>query len=507
MEEAVKVQTGDRILEVIAAISGDVYDQFHQFVENAADAIDETNRPDGAIHIELLRPSRRGSRRRGRAPIESVIVRDNGIGMSVADMRLVLRNVGDSQKIDKMLRGEKAVGLWAFANLCEELHLSSRRAAEADSACLVLKREWLKSRDARIYGAPNLCPQRHQRADVGTDAYLIGLTPHAKEKLTKEQIKRRLGRSFASDLRANKFGINIRDGGRYEPIEPRRFRGIEIVHEVIRLRNGDRVLVELYGLAKPAEGTQVTLLGRAGSRICATDDLEDFRRSPWSDRRLEGTIRYDRLSRTAAKTGVVTDERYLQLREALETIEPQIADALEQISSEQASRDLKEVLSKVRQLILELSAQIELSLPTEAFVEGGELENVVGVPDPTDRVPGGSRTGGRGGRPTLPVTNPRRNGQPTTRIETPQLIPAPPPPGREALHSWYEEVERTIYVNEQHRDYLEARNDNLLLGRYFTHIWIKETLLHHYGRADAERVSDEMVGILSQAEALFREYF
>jgi hypothetical protein len=330
--------------------------------------------------------------------------------------------------------------------------------------------------------------------------------PEAAEKLRKEDIKRRLGRAFASDLRANKFGITIRDGGRYEPIEASRFRGIEIIKQALPLKSGEHVFIELYGLAKPVEGTQVTILGRAGSRICAIDELDDFRRPPWSDRRLEGAIRYDGLLRTAAKTGVVSDERYRQLREALQTIEPKIAEALEHISSEQADKDLKEVLNKVRQLILELASRLNLLLPTEAIVESGEAGDLVGTPDPVDRVPAGVRTGGSGGNPTIRVVTPAADGTRATRIEAPQLIPAAPPPGKEALHSWYEQIERTIYVNEQHSDYLEAREETFRLGRYFTHIWIKEVVLHHYGRGDAERVSDEMVGILAQAEGLFGKY-
>lgn len=506
MVETGKVQAGDRFLEVIATISGDVHEQFHQFVENAADAIDNADRLDGVIQIELQRPSGKGTGRRGRPPVESIVIRDNGIGMSVADMRQVVSSVGDSGKIDKMLRGEKGVGIWAFANLSEELHLSSGKTHGEDNACLVLKREWLRSRDYEIHALPQRCPQRHEKYGVGTDVYLIGLMPEAVEKLRKEEIKRRLGRAFAPDLRANKFGITISDGGRYEPIEPTRFRGIEIIKQALTVKSGERVLIELYGLAKPAEGTQVTLLGRAGSRICAIDELEDFRGPPWSDRRLEGAIRYDGLLRTAAKTDVVADERYRQLRDVLQLVEPQIVSALDHISSEQGEKDLKEVLNKVRQLILELASRLDLGLPTEAIVESPATGELIGVPDEADRVPAGSRTGGTGGFPRIPVVKPGPDGRPATRIETPQLIPAPPPPGKEALHSWYEQVERTIYVNEQHRDYLEAREATLRLGRYFTHIWIKEVVLHHYGKGDAERVSDEMIGILAQAEGLFAKY-
>lgn len=507
MVQAVKVQAGDRFLEVIATISGDVHGQFHQFTENAVDAVEDADRLDGVIQIELQRPSGRGTGRRGRPPVECIVIRDNGIGMSVADMRRVVSSVGDSDKIDKMLRGEKGVGIWAFANLAQEVHLSSRKTAPEGSACLVLKREWLRTRDAQIYAPPHLCPQGHEKYGVGTDVYLIGLMPEAADKLRKEEIKKRIGRTFGPDLRANKFGISIRDGGGYESIDPIRFRGIENIKQAFVLKTGGRVLIELYGLSKPTEGTQVTLLGRAGSRICAIDDLEDFRKPPWSDRRLEGGIRYDGLLRTAAKIGVVEDERYRQLREALQAIEPKIASALDSISSEQAEKDLKEVLNKVRQLILELASRLDIMLPTEATVESGETGELIGTPDPVERVPGGSRSGGSGGRPTVSVVTPGRDGHRATRIETPQLIPAAPPQGKEALHSWYDEIERTIYVNEQHRDYLEAREDTLRLGRYCTHIWIKEVVLHHYGKGDAEQVSDEMVGILAQAEGLFRKYF
>ena len=509
MAETIRVETGERILEVIAAISGEVLERFYQFVENAADAIEEAHDDEGVIHVELVRLPLKGTGRRGRSRVEYVVIRDNGIGMSAESMREVATSVGDSRKVDQMLRGEKGVGLWGFVTLCQEVHFCSRMAGEAHASCLVLETASIRTRNVSLFEGPERCLAGHIRSSPGTDVYLRGLTREAQEKLTKQRLKNYLGKAFAVDLRSNKFGLQIRDGGRYEPVTPSRFRGAEILSLSVPLGNRDSADVELYGLARPTASSEVTLLGRGGTRICPLTDVPDFARAPWSDGRLEGAVRYDRLHRTAAKSGVVEDDNYTRFRIALQQLEPQIERELDAISSEEKHRRLREVLTRVRHLLTELADRLDVRLRTEALVEGGEGDAEKGVPDPTDRVPGGHGRGKGRGRPSVAVVRPRGDGRPSRRIIGPQLIMAPPSPGKESLRSWYEALERTIYVNEEHPDYLRAfrHEDALRVGRYLTHIWIKEALLTEYRGAGPERVSDEMVGALSEAEALFGQHF
>ena len=53
---------------------------------------------------------------------------------------------------------------------------------------------------------------------------------------------------------------------------------------------------------------------------------------------------------------------------------------------------------------------------------------------------------------------------------------------------------------------LESKSDQARFARYLTHIWIKEVMLYQHP-SDSTKLSDEMVGVLSQAEAIFSKYF
>ena len=496
----IKLRTGPGVYEVLAYASGGTLEAFKQFVENAADAIQEHGRDDGVIHIELLREA--GTGRRGRTRLKSIIVRDNGVGMSAQKMQKVAKSIGDSEKLQLALRGEKGIGILAFAVICERVHIASYAGEEEQGNCLVLAREWLRQERAEILDD---CAA-HRLRTQGTHVYLYDILPEAAERLTKENIKKFLGREFSQDLINNSFGIQIRDGPRYEPVEPKRFRGVSIMRQPLRV-DGDNAYVELYALPRAADDAHVSLLGRAGSRICHLAALDDFQHEPWQDRRLEGFIKYDKLRRTAAKTGVVEDKHYVALSAKLAEIEPEVKDKLDSIGTEERQKELRDILSRVRELVSELAQRLALSQFTEALVEAAGTTQLAGETDPFDRAPGGRRRGRGRGRPTLAIGDRQPNGEkPLKRISTPQLVPTVPPEDKRGVRSWYDDIERIIYVNEEHPDFLEAREDQPRFARYLTHVWIKEAMLQQYA-TNSPRLSDEMVGVISQAEALFAKYF
>jgi hypothetical protein len=69
--------------------------------------------------------------------------------------------------------------------------------------------------------------------------------------------------------------------------------------------------------------------------------------------------------------------------------------------------------------------------------------------------------------------------------------------------SWYDPNERVICINREHYEFLLSQREDRRCMRYLFYIWVKESLLQEFG-TQAEKVADEMVGLLAEAEPLLR---
>ena len=144
----VTLHTGPGVFEVLAHVCRSPSEALKQFVENAADAIEQAKTEEGQILIKLTyQPVLNGL---GAHALQSITVEDNGVGITPEKMKQVLQQIGDSEKLHLALRGEQGIGLLAFALIAEELHLASTAKEGEPSSCLVLKRQWLKKGHAEI---------------------------------------------------------------------------------------------------------------------------------------------------------------------------------------------------------------------------------------------------------------------------------------------------------------------------------------------------------------------
>ncbi len=176
----IKLHTGPGVFEVLSHVCRSPQEAMKQFVENAADAIEQGATEEGEILIKLTYETF-GSNGSTVRLLRSIAVQDNGVGMNPAKMRQVLQQIGSSEKLNSALRGEQGIGLLAFALIAEELHLASTAEEGTPSSCLVLKRKWLKNGHAEIVKD---CPF-HKHTDRGTVAFLDGILPEIAPQLSR----------------------------------------------------------------------------------------------------------------------------------------------------------------------------------------------------------------------------------------------------------------------------------------------------------------------------------
>jgi anti-sigma regulatory factor (Ser/Thr protein kinase) len=479
----IKLQTGTRVFEVLAYLCHSPMEALKQFVENGADAVEQAGKSDGCIRVRLDH----SSDQQNRPP--QIVVEDNGIGIGSEKMSHILQNIGNSEKLQHVLRGEKGVGILAFALIADELHLSSLNGGHTPS-CLVLRREWLGEGRAQII---EQCPQ-HRLSKPGTRAHLIGILPEIAPQLTKGRLKQYLSREFANDLRRNIYTIQISDGHGYDAVEPRIFNGVPTLSTNISLSSLGNASIQLYTLPFEAEGANIDLCGRAGIRFCSLTDVEEFKKEPWLGQRLEGSVRCDKFRGTADKAAVVQDEVYKALAEALHRLEPEIAEKIRQVTQEYRQNRLVEIMSRVDRFIGYFLRYKETGeLPRRKIVAGDgitpDLVQRIDLPAvrPDTRVPVSSRP-------------PRSN-----QLSFLQADLCMPPEGRSQLRTWSDNGGNAVKINVLHTDFLSSERDDKRCAWYLFSVWAKQQLLKECG-TDAEALADEMVGLFSRAGPLLNQF-
>jgi hypothetical protein len=85
----------------------------------------------------------------------------------------------------------------------------------------------------------------------------------------------------------------------------------------------------------------------------------------------------------------------------------------------------------------------------------------------------------------------------------PNIKIAAPSQEKSVYRSWYDPTEHVICINREHQEFLLSQREDRRCLRYLFYVWMKETLLQEYGE-QAQKVADEMVGLLAEAEPLLR---
>jgi hypothetical protein len=166
-------------------------------------------------------------------------------------------------------------------------------------------------------------------------------------------------------------------------VEPRQYEGRLLRHlPAVRATAGD-VYVELY-MSEPRETNHVALF-RHGTRVFEDISvIDELAKSPWTTRYLQGHIDAPFLNLTpGTRSGIIHDETYIALLEALLPLEANLTELLEaqrQAEEEQASRELLQTIQRAFR-------EAFLALPAEEYdwfdihsraqrASGGSLRNV-----------------------------------------------------------------------------------------------------------------------------------
>ena len=356
-------------ITIIALSQSNPLKAIAELVENSIDA--------RATSISIIR-----GRSEGAYYLE---VRDNGQGIprdqeGRPDFRYVATHICDSVKRRLKweglsgLQGEFGIGLLSFWTLGEELSLTSTGADDRGWQMVMRK------------GDPGYTvkAKRTLFAEPGTQLRINRLLEGIRS-LSGEKIQWYLAAELRDRIRHSGARITVIDkiARKQYAVDPRQYEGRLLHHlPTVRATAGD-VYVELY-MNEPKETNHVALF-RHGTRVFEDITVVDqLAKPPWTTRYLQGHIDAPFVNLTpGTRSGIIHDEAYAALLEALLPLETNLTEILEaqrRAEEDQASRELLQTIQRAfREAFLALPAEEYdwFDIHSRAHrASGGSLRNI-----------------------------------------------------------------------------------------------------------------------------------
>jgi Histidine kinase-, DNA gyrase B-, and HSP90-like ATPase len=375
-----KLRIGDdwNAIRIIALSQSNPLKAIAEFVENSIDAHAKT--------ITITRGKEHGA--------HYLSIKDDGDGVprdadGVPDFKYVATHICDSIKRRLKadgngtgLQGEFGIGLLSFWTVGDSLSMVSTGTDQKAYQMTMSKG------DSRY----DVSPKRVMFAEKGTELKISPLLEGIRT-LSGEKIQWYLASELRDRIRDSKARVTVIDKlarKQYE-VEPRQFEG-RLLHQLppIRTAFGD-AYAEIY-LAEPNESARVALT-RVGTRVIEDiSSLPGLDHAPWVSRYVQGLIDVPFVNLTpGTRNGIIQDDRYAALIEALQPIEAHVKALIEEqqrAEEEQASQQsLKAIQRAFHEAMLALRREEYdwFDVQGRARQEGGAASaNAGGVPAGTD---------------------------------------------------------------------------------------------------------------------------
>jgi Histidine kinase-, DNA gyrase B-, and HSP90-like ATPase len=347
-----KLRIGDdwNAIRIIALSQSNPLKAIAEFVENSIDAHAKT--------ITITRGKEHGA--------HYLAIKDDGDGIprdeeGLPDFKYVATHICDSIKRRLKaegngtgLQGEFGIGLLSFWTVGETLSMTSTGTDQKAYQMTMSKG------DSRY----EVNPKRMLFAEKGTELKIFPLLEGIRT-LSGEKIQWYLASELRDRIRDSNARVTVIDKlarKQYE-VEPRQFEG-RLLHQLPPIRTAfGEAYAELY-LAEPNETARVALT-RVGTRVIEDlSTLPGLEHSPWISRYVQGLIDVPFLNLTpGTRSGIIQDERYAALIEALTPLEAHLKGLIEEQQRAEEEQASQQSLKAIQKAFYEAM----LALPREEY--------------------------------------------------------------------------------------------------------------------------------------------
>ena len=346
-----KLRIGDNwnAITIIARSQTNPLKAVAEFVENSIDA--------RAEHIVVTRGKSKGE--------FYLRVSDDGEGVprdesGMPNFRHVATHICDSIKRQlkahgvEGIQGEFGIGLLSFWTVGQSLSMT----------CSGADGHTYKMTMAKDSPEFTVSKKRLLISFKGTELMVYPLLPGLRS-LTGEKIQRYLASELRDRIKQSGVEIKVMDRtARAEYIVvPRQFTG-RLLHHLrpAETAAGD-IYLELY-LNDPRSVNQVGLYRRGTRVLQPITELDSFQKEPWMAGYLQGIIEAPFLNLTpGTRHGVIRDEQFDAFCQALEPVEKQLQQIIEEQRRAEEERSSRQILRKVQRALREAF----LCLPQEEY--------------------------------------------------------------------------------------------------------------------------------------------
>jgi hypothetical protein len=373
-----KLRIGDdwNAIRIIALSQSNPLKAIAEFVENSIDAHAKT--------ITITRGKEHNA--------HYLAIKDDGDGVprdtnGLPDFKYVATHICDSIKrrlkadgTGTGLQGEFGIGLLSFWTVGDSLTMTSTGTDQRTYQMTMSKG------DARY----EVSPRRVLFAETGTELKISPLLEGIRA-LSGEKIQWYLASELRDRIRDSKVRVTVIDKlarKQYE-VEPRQFEG-RLLHQLppIKTAFGD-AYAELY-LGEPDEKARVALT-RVGTRVIEDlSTLPSLDHVPWVSRYVQGLVDAPFLTLTpGTRNGIVQDERYGSLVDALKPLEAHVQALLEEQRKAEEEQASQQSLKAIQKAFYEAM----LALPREEYdwfdVQGRAARHEGGANSNSNMLPAG----------------------------------------------------------------------------------------------------------------------
>jgi hypothetical protein len=347
-----KLRIGDdwNAIRIIALSQSNPLKAIAEFVENSIDAHAKT--------ITITRGKEHGA--------HYLAIKDDGDGVprdeeGLPDFKYVATHICDSIKRRLKaegngtgLQGEFGIGLLSFWTVGDTLSMTSTGTDQKAYQMTMSKG------DSRY----EVNPKRMLFAEKGTELKISPLLEGIRT-LSGEKIQWYLASELRDRIRDSNARVTVIDKlarKQYE-VEPRQFEG-RLLHQLPPIRTAfGEAYAELY-LAEPNETARVALT-RVGTRVIEDlSTLPGLEHSPWISRYIQGLIDVPFLNLTpGTRSGIIQDERYAALIEALTPLEAHLKSLIEEQQRAEEEQASQQSLKAIQKAFYEAM----LALPREEY--------------------------------------------------------------------------------------------------------------------------------------------
>lgn len=483
-----------------------------EYVTNALDAKEEGRTID--IRVLTIPQQRR------------IIISDSGSGMSFEQLEALRTSVGYSSKAGKPdMRGEKGMGILAFASAAEQAIILSRQAGstQAQYGYLLLENENNQRIGSRfkVIDEDRVANTLEGPFPNGTRVIIDRVDPNFMAKIyTLANLKAMLSELYTPALARGDVGIRIGSKGkrkygaiRTEDVEPIEFQGDVLLETLLKLKDVDdkgeqiNLGLEAFLLFNP-QGTEdrVRVYSKDVLVYPSITELEEFAGNRfWGCGKLQGYVNDHFAKLTIGRDGIDRQRRQFKIwHGALKDVEKklgtEVEDRLKRGPKDREDNLFREAWNALKDAYRQLDPIYNQTALVAAGVNGVETP-VIGAP------PAESHTHHRTGHPRkiIPgVYTGREKGG--TFIESPggversvarkqeitmgTPIPLEFPENEGTLRSkLVEQLNASrIYVNTAHNDYIARIATQREMLRYLIDIWSDQIASNEAKKAVEQRL-------------------